>query len=65
MRKQYHFRSSNIGLYAWDVDRLVELTNNMQQKLTPVESIQELDEEFRFGGDIPTCRAIAEHAKLM
>jgi hypothetical protein len=65
LRKQYHFRPSSNGLYAWDVDRLVKLTKNIQPKSIPVGSIQELDEDFWFGGDIPTCRAIAGHAKLM
>ncbi|PUB87493.1 MAG: hypothetical protein DBP01_12835 [gamma proteobacterium symbiont of Ctena orbiculata] len=67
MRKQYHFRPSKNGLNAWDVDRLVELAKDMQSKLISIDTISELDENYWFGGegDIPTCRAIAEHAKLI
>ena len=67
MRKQYHFRPSKKGSYAWDVDRLVELTKNIEPKFIPLNSIKELDENFWFEaeGDIPTCRAVAEHAKLI
>jgi hypothetical protein len=67
LRKQYHFRPSKKGLYAWDVDRLIKLAKNIEPKLILVDSIKELDENFWFGcdGDNPTCRAIAEHAKLM
>ena len=67
MRKQYHFRPSKKGLYAWDIDRLIALTKDMESKLIHLDSIQELDENFWFAGegDIPTCRAIAEHAKLI
>ena len=67
MRKQYHFRPSKKGLYAWDIDRLIALTKDMESKLIHLDSIQELDENYWFAGegDIPTCRAIAEHAKLI
>ncbi|MBT2971095.1 MAG: hypothetical protein B6D72_01730 [gamma proteobacterium symbiont of Ctena orbiculata] len=67
MRKQYHFRSSKQGLDAWDVDRLIELSKAMEPKLICLDSIMELDENYWFGGegDNPTCRAIAEHAKLI
>ena len=67
MRKQYHFRPSSNGLCAWDVDRLIELTKAIEPNFVLVSAIKELDENFWFGGqgDIPTCRAIAEHAKLI
>ncbi len=67
MRKQYHFRPSQQGYYAWDVDRLVELTKNMEPLQVKLDSIQEIEENFRFSGpnDHPTCRAIAEHTKLI
>jgi hypothetical protein len=67
LRKQYHLRPSKNGLYAWDVDRLIKLTEGLDPKLVHIDSIKELDENFWFGGDgdTPTCRAIAEHARLM
>jgi hypothetical protein len=67
LRKQYHFRPSRNGLYAWDVDRLIELSESLDPKLVHIDSIKELYENYWFGGDgdNPTCRAIAEHARLM
>jgi hypothetical protein len=49
------------------VDRLIKLTEGLDPKLVHIDSIKELDENFWFGGDgdTPTCRAIAEHARLM
>lgn len=67
MRKQYHFRSSKQGYYAWDVDRLVTLTKNFQRQQVRLHAIREIDENFWFGGknDEPTCRAIVEHIRLI
>jgi hypothetical protein len=49
------------------VDRLIELTKDIKPKYISVSSIQELDENFWFNhkSDIPTCRAVAEHARLI
>lgn len=66
MRKQYHFRPSPDGLYAWDVDRLVKLSSALPVKSIALKQIAELDEPYWFSsGDEPTCRRIAEHFKLM
>jgi hypothetical protein len=67
MRKQYHLRVSEVGLLAWDVDRLVRLTSEQPLIDLPLDRIKELDEPFWFSddADIPTCRCIAEHAKLI
>jgi len=67
MRKQYHFRRSADGLLAWDVDRLVELASELEPFDLPLTEIRELDETFWFNaeGDVPTCRRIALHAKLI
>ena len=67
MRKQFHFRPSQQGYYAWDVDRLVALTKNFKHKRVKLDSIREIDENFWFGdkNDEPTCRAIVEHARLI
>src|SRR5215207_3881541 len=43
MRKQYYFRPSPVGLLAWDVDRLVELSRKFSVRAVPLEEIQELD----------------------
>ena len=67
MRKQYHFRPSKQGYYAWDVDRLVALTKNFKRQRVKLDSIREIDENFWFGDkdDDPPCRAIVEHARLI
>ncbi len=67
MRKQYHLRDSEQELLAWDVHRLVALSADLPRVEVPLSEIRELDEPFWYGGegDIPTCRSIALHAKLM
>ena len=67
MRKQYHFRRSERGLLAWDVDRLVELSAGFAPIDVPLSEIGELDETFWFDHEDqkPTCRRVALHAKLM
>jgi len=67
MRKQYHFRPSKNGLYAWDVDILVKLTKDFKPKTIPLVDIKEFDENWWFenSDDIPTCHAITEHFKLV
>jgi len=67
MRKQYHLRPSERGLLAWDVHRLVELTAGFPCRQVPLAEIRELDEDYWFGDerDKPTCRKIAEHARLI
>lgn len=66
MRKQYYFRPSQNGFYAWDVDRLVKLTKNSEVKQVSLNAIKTIDENHWFNNDEnPTCRAIFEHAKLI
>ena len=67
MRKQYHLRPSPAGLLAWDVHRLIRLTAHRPHVEVPLESFRELDEPFWFdgGSDEATCRAVADHARLI
>lgn len=67
MRKQYHFRPSNHGYHAWDVDRLISLSSGLGIQEIPLSDISELDEDYWFSGDPQafTCRSIAEHALLI
>lgn len=66
MRKQYHFRPSDQGILAWDIDRLVELSRNFRIEQVPLDQIRELDEEYWFGFESkPTCRVIADHITLV
>ena len=63
MRKQYHFRPGEVGLRAWDVDRLVRLSGHLKSELVPVARIREIDEAY--WGQPMTCRDVAEHARLI
>lgn len=67
MRKQYHFRPSPNGFFAWDVHRLVELSANLIPEEIPLDEIAEIDENYWFQTEDsePTGRIIAEHFKLM
>ena len=66
MRQQYHFRKSSAGLLAWDVKRLVELSQQLPRERVPLTEIRELDEPYwSLDGEPPTCRDIVEHAKLI
>ena len=67
MRTQYHFRPSDRGLCAWNVERLVELSRDLPRERVPLSAIRELDEPFWCGaeGQKLTCRQVVEHARLM
>jgi len=67
MRKQYHFRPSERGLRAWDVDRLVALTKDLPRFRIELAAIFELDDAYWFGGGASeaTCRAVVEHARFI
>lgn len=67
MRKQYHFRRSEQGLLAWDVDRLIALTTDLQVEALPLDQVRELDEPYWYdiGDEQPSCRSVAEHMRLV
>ena len=65
MRKQYYFRPSSRGLLAWDVDRLVLLSNNLPRKQVPLTNIRELDEVWHSEEGPITWRTIIEHMTLI
>ncbi len=67
MRKQYHLCPSERGVLAWDVDRLIKLTEHFLRRYVQLNTIRELDEVYWFSGDDtrPTCRAVLEHTRLI
>ena len=65
MRKQYYFHSSERGLLAWDVDRLVMLSKHFPRLHVPLTAIRELDEPFWSEDDTPTWRSSLEHFRLI
>jgi len=65
MRKQYYFRPSVNGFYAWDVDRLIQLSQCFPIIDIEVSKIEELDEIVKENGKPLTYRSITEHLKLI
>jgi len=67
VRKQYFFKPSTQGYYAWDVDKLVESTRNFPLISVKLDDIAELDENFWYNGanDLPTVRSMVEHFQLV
>lgn len=67
MRKQYHFFPSEQGLMAWDVDRLIELSQALPVGSVALDSIREIDEIYWFDDDEqkPTCRNVLLHMRLI
>ena len=65
MRKQYYFRLSPSGLLAWDVDRLIELTQQLPRKHVPLEDIGELDKPWTGDGEHQTWRELIGHIRLI
>ena len=65
MRKQYYFRPSKNGFYAWDVDKLVKLSQDLPIMDIELSKINELDGPFEENGNALTYRSIAEHMKLV
>ncbi len=67
IRKQYHFRPSPNGFFAWDVHRLIELSKSFPVKEVEISKIAELDEPYLYSDpkEVPSVRSIAEHAKLI
>jgi hypothetical protein len=67
MRAQYHFRPSPQGLRAWNVHRLVQLSNNLKRERVPLAAIRELDEAYWANGvgEQMTCREVVNHTSLI
>ena len=57
LHQQYHFRESERGLLAWDVLRLIELTQKNQVVQVPLSEIRELKETYWFGLGAPLAKA--------
>ena len=64
LRQQYHFRSSEKGLLAWDVLKLVELSKDFEAREVPLSEIKEFKESYWFDdGKKATCEEITQHAR--
>jgi hypothetical protein len=68
VRKQYNFWPGEVGLDAWDVQRLIELSRGLPVVDIEIDSITEVDSEYWFiDGDTerPTVRRLVEHMQLI
>lgn len=66
MRKQYHFRPSPGGLYAWDVQRLIALADGLPTEDLALDELAEIDENWWYERESePTVRSIVGHVRLM
>ncbi len=67
MRKQYHFRPSELGLQAWDVHGLVESSKHLLPTKVRLVDIHEIDQAYWYQAcdAPPTCRDIVEHMRLV
>ena len=65
MRKQYNFWPGPVGLDAWDVDRLIELSRDLPVRHIEVSSISELDAAHWSPTQALTVRQITEHFRLV
>jgi hypothetical protein len=67
VRKQYNFWPGEVGLDAWDVDRLVRLSKELPVKEVALDSIDEVDMNYWFDHEpmVPTVRRLVEHLRLI
>ncbi len=67
MRKQYHFWPAGRGFDAWDVDRLIALSQGLPIERVALDAIDEIDTTYWFDGshELPTVRKVVEHTRLI
>ena len=67
IRPQYHFRKTDSGLDAWNVQRLVNLSRDLPVRLVDPRSFKELQENHWYAHDstTPTPQSILEHFQLV
>ena len=54
-------------MLAWDVHRLIELSQDLPRKPVALSAIREMDQVYWFDGDLerPTCRKVIDHMRLV
>ena len=67
MRKQYNFRPSKNGYFAWDIDKLVKKSKDLPVTPIKLSDVREIDENYWYQNEntIPTCRSLVDHMKLV
>lgn len=64
-QRTYSDRQEDGTVLAWEVERLWELTKRFPRKCVPLSEIHDFDLVTWFDDTqhLPTCRAVAEHAR--
>lgn len=66
MRKQYHFWPGDQGLDAWDVDRLITMTEGLPVEEVALTDLSEIDSVYWFDAtQSPTVRSVVDHVRLI
>ena len=67
IRPQYHGRHTDDGFLVWDVRKLLDRAVELPVIDVDLSTIAEFDENwwYQSATDIPSCRSIADHVKLM
>lgn len=67
IRPQYHFRQTDTGLDAWDVRRLIKLSDGFVVRQIDPGTLPELDQNhwYQHPTDVPTPRSLLQHMQLI
>lgn len=67
LRQQYHFKKVDQDVLIWDICKLIEKSAALEVITIDLAEITELDKTYWYEeeGDRPTCRSVAQHAKLI
>lgn len=67
MRKQYHFKKSKDGFFAWDVDKLITKSNSLRIFNTDISKIKKFEQNYWYlnYNDKVSGKSITDHIKLV
>lgn len=67
MRKQYHFKKSKNGFFAWDVDKLIDKSKGLKVINVQISDLNEFEQNYWYQNknDEITCKSITDHFKLV
>ena len=67
IRRQYHFRPSANGVFAWNVRQLIPLSKELTVKEVQLTNIVEIDTNYWYDKetDTPICRGINSHMAMI
>ena len=67
VRPQYHFRKTATGLDAWDVRRLIKLSENFSIKKVDPSTLPDIHNNHWYmeEGAVPSPSSIVEHVRLI